>query len=283
MNTLAVLNKNLIFRAEALKKVRSFFDKRQYLEVDPPSLSPYSSIDCYIDPITTTCGHFLHTSPEYAMKNILSYLPQNIYFLGHVFRKELTGPLHNPEFTMIEWYKVDTTESLFLSEVEELLALFLGSLPVERLSYSEAWERYATTSDQIEPHWKKDEIRHFLWATTVEPHLGRDCITLITDFPIEDSLLCNTRIVNNLEVGIRFEYYHKGIELANGFFELLDPVEQKRRLLEENQKRLALGKDALPLDPTFIEALERGLPKNTYGIAAGFDRLLMLQTGASSI
>lgn len=273
----------LLLRARALKQVRAFFDARSYLEVDPPSLSPYASIDCYIDPIETTCGHFLHTSPEYAMKRILSHTAANIYFLGHVFRKESLGPLHNPEFTMIEWYKLHTTEHEFLSEVEELLTLFLGPLPIKRLSYSAAWEAYADTSDQIAPHWKADEIRHYLWATTVEPNLGVDCITLITDFPKEDSLLCNTRIVNGIEVGMRYEYYHNGIELANGFYELLDPIEQKRRLIEENEKRILTGKHPLPLDPTFIEALEKGLPQNTYGIAAGFDRLLMLQSGLPSI
>lgn len=277
------MDQNLSQRAQALKAVRSFFDERGYLEVDPPSLSPFASIDCYIDPIETSCGHFLHTSPEYAMKRILSHTKRDLYFLGHVYRKEFTGPLHNPEFTMIEWYKVETTESFFLREVEELLALFLGPLPVERLSYDEAFRLYAKPSDQISPSWKEDEVRHFIWGTSVEPNLGRDKITLITDFPKEDSLLCNTRIVNGKEVGIRFEYYHNGIELANGFYELRDPNEQKRRLLEENQKRILMGKHPLPLDHTFIEALLRGLPPNTYGIAAGFDRLLMLKTRSASI
>jgi len=277
------MNQLIVQRAKALKEVRSFFDNRNYIEVDPPTLSPFSSIDCYIDPIETTTGHFLHTSPEYAMKRLLSLSSQNIYFLGHVFRKEETGTLHNTEFTMIEWYKTHTDKSSFLKETEELLFLFLGKLPVEKLSYDQAWNLYAKPSAQIEPSWNEDEIRHYIWATTVEPNLGLDKLTLIYDFPKQDSLLSKTHIVNGKEVGIRFEYYYNKIELANGFFELTDPKEQKKRLLEENQKRILLGKKELPLDHSFIKALKKGLPENTYGIAAGFDRLLMLKTNSPSI
>ena len=269
MNTLVAC------RAQFFQKVRTFFDKRGYLEVDPPALSPFASVDTYIDLFETQDGQFLHSSPEYAMKRLLSNGSGNIYFLGHVFRKEESGSRHSPEFTMVEWYKTETEENLFLQEVHEFLTLFLGPLPMETLTYDDAYYRFAKPCGH-QPTWSTEEKRHYIWATFIEPHLGKDCITIITHFPKEDAALATTSIVNGKEVAKRYEYYFKGIELANGFSELTDPVEQKNRFLEANQKRLLGGKKALPIDPLFLEALEKGLPKNTYGIAAGFDRLLML-------
>ena len=265
-------------RSTFLKKVRAFFDERNYFEVDPPALSPFASIDTYIDLFETKDGGFLHSSPEYAMKRLLAEGSGDIYFLGHVFRKEEKGSRHSPEFTMVEWYKTETDERTFLQEIHQFLALFLGPLAIETLTYDEAYYRFAR-SEKLPPSWNAEEKRHYIWATSVEPNLGKGLITMITNFPKEDAALARTTIVNGKEVAKRYEYYFEGIELANGFFELTDPIEQKNRFNESNQKRLLAGKPTLPIDPHFLAALEKGLPPNTYGIAAGFDRLLMLALG----
>ncbi len=256
--------------------MRAFFDERGSTEVDPPALSRFAPIDAYIDPFELTGGGFLHTSPEYAMKRLLANGSGDIYFLGHVFRKEELGSRHNPEFTMCEWYKTNTEESIFLDEAVKFIEIFLGPLPLEVLTYEEAYYRYAKSTTKTAPSWSLEEKRHFIWADSVEPNLGVEKITLITNFPVEDAALATTAIISGKEVAKRFEYYYEGIELGNGFSELTDPTEQKNRFAEANRKRAANEKRELPVDTFFLEALEKGLPQNTYGIAMGFDRLLML-------
>ncbi len=274
--TLVQANTLVEFRAKFFKKVRSFFDQRGSIEVDPPFLSSFAPIDAYIDPFETKDGRFLHTSPEYAMKRLLAHGSGDIYFLGHVFRKEECGSRHNPEFTMCEWYKTNTEETFFLNEVLEFISLFLGPLPLETLTYEEAYFRFAKPCNINTVSWREEEKRHYIWATSVEPNLGKGKITVITNFPKEDAALATTSIVNGKELAKRYEYYFEGIELGNGFCELTDPVEQKNRFIEANRKRVLQSKPDLPIDTFFLAALEKGLPQNTYGIAMGFDRLLML-------
>lgn len=274
--TLVQANTLVGFRAKFFKKVRNFFDERGSTEVDPPILSRFAPIDAYIDPFETKDGRFLHTSPEYAMKRLLAHGSGDIYFLGHTFRKEESGSRHNPEFTMCEWYKTNTEETYFLNEVHAFISLFLGPLPLETLTYEEAYYKYAKPCNVNTSSWSEEEKRHYIWATSVEPNLGQEKITLITNFPKEDAALATTLIVNGKEVAKRYEYYFQGIELGNGFCELTDPVEQKNRFFEANRKRAFQQKPELPIDTFFLEALEVGLPQMTYGIAMGFDRLLML-------
>lgn len=264
------------YRASFLKKVRAFFDERQYIEVDVPLLSPYADIDTFIDPLEVQGRGYLHTSPEYAMKEILARDRQDIYFLGHVFRSEEKGKLHNEEFTMIEWYKTNTTEALFFDEVLSLLRMFLGDLPVELIEYDTALSTFQKPIDRDTSDWTEEEIRHYIWGFFVEPHLGDNKITIVENFRKEDAALAKVETINGREVAKRFEFFYKGIELANGFFELSDPKEQKKRFIETNHKRTALGKKNFSINPHLISALERGLPPNTFGMAAGFDRLLML-------
>ncbi len=274
--TLVRANTLVESRASFFKKVRAFFDARGSTEVDPPAMSRFAPIDTYIDPFETKDNRFLHTSPEYAMKRLLAEGAGDIYFLGHVFRQEECGSRHNPEFTMCEWYKTNTEETLFLKEITDFFALFLGTLPLESLTYEEAYYLYAKPSNMNTSTWREDEKRHYIWATSVEPKLGIDKITIITNFPAEDAALATTAIINGKEIAKRYEFYYKGIELGNGFCELTDPVEQKNRFIEANRKRALQEKPELPIDPYFLAALEKGLPPNTYGIAVGFDRLLML-------
>ncbi len=270
-------------RAKFFKKVRNFFESRGSTEVDPPALSRFAPIDTFIDPFVTTSGKFLHTSPEYAMKRLLSEGSKDIYFLGHVFRKEEFGSRHNSEFTMCEWYKTNTTENEFLEEVLSFFSIFLGNLPHEILSYDEAYYNYAKPSHVNMQGWSEEEKRHYIWATSVEPNFGKNKIHIITNFPKEDAALAKTQIVNGKEVAKRYEFFYQGIELGNGFYELEDPEEQISRFEEANRKRSANGKDILPIDHFFLDALKTGLPKETFGVACGFDRLLMLNQKKSSL
>ena len=291
------LKNNLIERAKGLKEMRAFFEERGVIEVDTPLLSPYASIDIHIDLFEVLFSEkkngYLHSSPEYGMKKLLSEGLGDIYQLGHVFRKDEVGRLHRIEFMMIEWYRVETTLSSFLEENLALLSLFLGNQPYEILTYREAFkkhlgiawddpkEKLLSKAKDLEIHDPSDLI-NILWGCLIEPKLGIEKITIITHYPKDQAALAQTKIVNGEEVAERFEFYFNGIELGNGYHELTDPVEQKKRLIAANKERITLGKESLPLDPEFIQALEKGIP-DCYGIALGFDRLLMLKLGLNQL
>lgn len=287
----------LINRAKSLKDVRAFFEERGVMEVDTPLLSYYAPIDTHIDLFEVLISEnkkgYLHSSPEYGMKKLLSEGSGDIYQLGHVFRKDEIGRLHRPEFTMIEWYRIGTTLPFFLEENLKLLSLFLGDQPYEQLTYREAFQKHLGVDwdapeetllkkgEGLEIHDPTDLV-NILWGSFIEPKLGMEKITIITDYPKDQAALAQTKIVDGEEIAERFEFYFNGIELGNGYHELTDPLEQKNRLLASNQARIALGKNPLPLDPTLIDALEKGLP-DCYGIALGFDRLLMLKLGLDQL
>lgn len=258
------------------------------MEVDTPMLSQYAPVDAHID-LFEVEGGYLHSSPEYGMKKLLAAGSGDIYQLGHVFRKDEVGALHAPEFTMIEWYRVETTQEAFLQENIELLELFLGRQVCVQKPYAHAFEEavglpLTAFPEELmergkalgfELHDKKDVI-NLLWGCVVEPTFQE--LTIVTDFPEDQAALAQVQG----GVAERFEIYFKGIELGNGYHELTDPVEQKNRLIAANQERIALGKAPLPYDPELLHALEKGLP-DCYGIALGFDRLLMLKKGYSKI
>ena len=286
---------SLASRSKALQKVRSFFHERNVLEVDTPLLSSYAPIDPHIDIfeviVSETERGYLHSSPEYGMKKLLAEGSGDIYQLGHVFRKNEKGPLHSPEFTMIEWYRVKTTLEVFLKENCDLLGLFLGDQKVEIVPYGEVFSRtfglpHTAPSSELMARAKElgtllhdpNDCINLIWGCLVEPTLGDEKITIVTEFPKEQAALAQIKD----GVAERFEFYFKGIELGNGYHELSDPLEQKERLERSNQERASIGKDPFPIDPQFIKALEKGLP-DCYGIALGFDRLLMLQEGHSNI
>ena len=286
--SLASRNSSLFTRAQALKEVRAFFEQRAVLEVDTPLLSTYAPIDLHIDPFEVE-GGYLHSSPEYAMKKLLAAGSGDIYQLGHVFRKGEMGALHSPEFTMIEWYRLDTTEEAFIKENLELISLFLKDLSPKQLSYHEAFERAVGLPLHAPPHLlmtqaasrglylhDEQDIINLLWGSLVEPTFQD--LTIIREFPHDQAALAQIRS----GVAERFEIYYKGIELGNGYHELRDPIEQKKRLEQTNQARVALGKPPLICDPELLASLEKGLP-DCYGIALGFDRLLMLREGRRTI
>ncbi|MEZ5315523.1 MAG: amino acid--tRNA ligase-related protein [Chlamydiales bacterium] len=260
-------------RSVMLSHTRTFFAEREVIEVDVPILSRYGSVDPHIELIEAIClGErvFLHSSPEYGMKRLLSEGIGDIYQISHVFRNEEKGAYHTPEFTMIEWYRCGF---LFEQMVEETLAfihLFFSKKPIfTYFSYRELFLHYLG----YYPESQKDRDR--LLAFEIEPHLDA---TVITDFPPEEAAL--SEIQNG--IALRFEVFYKGLELANGYYELRDQEEQRKRLEHNNQERLSLGKKIYPIDPLFLEALGRGLPQ-CCGVAVGFDRLMMLRHDIDTI
>lgn len=284
-------------RAKSLQEVRAFFEKRGVMEVDTPLLSTYAPIDTHIDLFEVHFSEkekgYLHSSPEYGMKKLLAEGSGDIYQLGHVFRKDEVGRLHRPEFTMIEWYRTNGSQTSFLEENLALLSLFLGDQPYEILTYREAFENHLgigwdaprekllEKANDLKIHDPSDLI-NILWGCFIEPKLGTEKITIITNYPKDQAALAQIKTIDGEEVAERFEFYFNGIELGNGYHELTDPVEQKNRLIKANEERVALGKPSLPLDPELIKALQKGLP-DCYGIALGFDRLLMLKLGLNQL
>lgn len=292
-------------RALFLQKARSFFFQRDILEVDTPILSKTAPIDEHIEIMSVGLGNgeigYLHSSPEYAMKRLLSLGIGDIFQLSHVFRQGEVSSLHNPEFTMAEWYRIGFSFEHFIQETVEFIQLFLPSLIWNKLSYKQAFLLFAKI-DPFEASEKdllecaktygldlcggevqdKDTLLHLLMGFVIEPHLGKEELTVLTDYPASQAALAETKEEDGNLVAKRFEIYHQGIELANGYFELTDAKKQKMRLFESNEKRILTGKAALPIDTQFLQALEKGLP-SCCGVAVGFDRLLLLKNQASSL
>ena len=281
-------------RAAMFAQSRNFFAVRNVLEVDCPILSKAASVDAHIDLITTQEGEFLHSSPEYGMKRLLAEGIGDIYQLSHVFRAGERGLKHRPEFMMAEWYRIGFTFEQLIDETLDFIRLFLGSLPSSRISYRQAFEKYAgidyLTSSVQELHncliknkiefdsslVDKEELLNQILALLVEPHLGLNELTVLDYYPASQAALAKTCNINGEQVAERFEVYYQGVELANGYHELTDAQEQRKRFIEANQLRLEMGKNALPIDELFLAALHKGLP-DSCGVAVGFDRLMMLR------
>ena len=289
-------------RAELLAKARSFFAQRKILEVDVCALSRYAPIDLNIDVIEASVSNtergYLHTSPEYAMKRLLSQGSGDIYFLGHVFRKGEIGRIHNPEFTMAEWYRIGIPFHKMIEETCEFLFLFFGPLPTRILSYRQAFSDYLQIDYTAAPlsrlqeiahshlpsdtsSWTRSNYLHLLLTHFIEPHFGQSELTVLTDFPPTEAALACTTLRNGEKVAERFEIYYQGIELTNGYHELADAQEMRRRFTADNRERLSLGKEAYPLDEPFLTALSQ-LPE-CCGVSVGFDRALMLRTHKKSL
>ncbi len=284
-----------------LKKTRSYLESLGCIEADVPSISKRASIDLHIEIMETDVLEkekgFLHSSPEYLMKRLLSLGLKDIYYLGHVYRKDEIGPIHNPEFTMAEWYRSNLSYEKFLAETLSLIDLFLPKLSSKRLSYRETFFKYTqidyfTSSKEelfsfakkhidINEMWDKDTLLNLILSHLIEPYLGEDEIFILDNYPASQSALAQTKMIDNEPVALRFEFYHKGIELANGFYELSSSKEQRKRFEEINEKRKESKKKVLELDEKFIKSLDH--IGDCFGIAAGFDRLFMLKHGKKSL
>ncbi len=292
-------------RAQMLASIRTFFQQRNVLEVDTPSLSQGSITDVYIEPMTSQCQSigqgkvplYLQTSPEFAMKRLLASGSGCIYQICRAFRDDELGRFHNPEFLMLEWYRVGFDHNQLMSEMDELLMLVLESEPSDRISYQQLF----VDTLQIDPLTvsdntlnqlvlskangpdldDRDQNLQCLFSTLIEPNLAPEKPIMVYDFPASQSALARLSTFDP-RVADRFEVYYRGIELANGFHELKDADEQRQRFLADNEQRKQLNKSTKPLDERFLAALTSGLP-NCAGVALGLDRLLMLKLNKPSI
>jgi len=296
-------------RAELLRTIREFFYSRDVMEVDTPLLSHGTVTDEHLDAFETQFNFansgepttlYLQTSPEYAMKRLLCAQSGSIYQLCKAFRHEGEGRWHNPEFTMLEWYRLGFDHFALMDEVDALLMATLNTSPSDKLTYQNAFITYLdidplNASDEallkamklhnIDIHQPQmlsfDSKLQLLFSYCIEPQIGMKRPCFVYDFPASQAALAKIS-PRDSRVAERFEVYFKGAELANGFNELSAFEEQRIRFEKDNQKRQSAGLATKPLDEHFLQALEAGLP-DCAGVALGIDRLLMLKINATHI
>jgi lysyl-tRNA synthetase class 2 len=294
-------------RGAMLAAAREFFAKRRVLEVETPILSAAAVTDPHIESLRTQVAGmaapvYLCTSPEYAMKRLLAAGSGDIYQICKVFRDAERGAWHNPEFTLIEWYRLGFDEAALMDEVEMLLSYLLAPQrrlePPERVTYAQAMQRHAgidvdRSSDReliqaarghgidCRTELDRDAKLDLLMGLVVGPRLGRERPTFVIDYPVSQAALARQK-PGLPPVAARFELYLDGIELANGFHELADADAQRARFMNDLQLRHARGQTERPLDEHLLAALAAGLP-DCAGVALGFDRLVAIALGAPNL
>ncbi len=298
-------------RAKLLKTIRQYFDKASVLEVDTPILSRFATVDPYIESFVThlsyldsseSTPYYLCTSPEFPMKRLLAAGIGDIYSMGHVFRQGESGSRHNPEFTLLEWYRMGLDHHQLMRDVNQLLktvfTVFSKSYGDPNfISYQAIFEQHCgfnphtiSKSDLFEQlalkvsckidDLTKNDCLDLLFSKVIEPHLGvseSDQITptFIYDFPVSMSAL--SRVIDSSsqnQVAARFEVFINGFELANGYWELTDPVEQTKRFQQDQATRQQLNKKTVPYDEYLIDSLNH--LSDCAGVALGVDRLHLL-------
>ncbi|QEG37513.1 EF-P lysine aminoacylase EpmA [Bythopirellula goksoeyrii] len=295
-------------RSELLRKLRKFFFDRDFIEVETPLLSSEIIPELHIEPMAlsrdaTRHPAFLQASPELHMKRLIAEGLSSIFQVTRSFRAGESGQLHNPEFTLVEWYRAGDDMQAGMTFLDELCQSLLGTPPARRISYSEAFHSmlsicpHTATSKQLAncaehhevsipadmPTTDRDEWLNLLLAARIEPKLGLDSPTILYDYPASQAALAKLATRDDgTQVAERFELYFQGVELANGYHELTDSAELRGRLTQVNQHREADSRLALPLPESLLAAMELGLPDSS-GCALGFDRLVMLAVGAKSI
>jgi len=312
------------FRQKIIQSIRRYFNTNHFLEIDPPYLTPYPTLDANIQSIETiytdqskkSIHLYLHTSPEHSMKKLLAAGAERIYFLGKVFRDGECTPLHNPEFTMCEWYRSDSDYTQLQMDVQQLIteirvnlhlptiSEYLGhkidfSLPWNCITLTELFKR--ETGHNLEEDTSPERLQSILnsagiyfqradsWETLffrifielIEPKLGFPKPTFLVDYPRSLGMMAKEKN-DNPKCVERVELYIAGLELANGYSELLDPREQKDRFLFEQRKKQIEMNKTYPMDTELISALEEEIPPSA-GIALGVDRLVMLLTNTGDI
>jgi lysyl-tRNA synthetase class 2 len=309
--TLAVLKQ----RAAIIEQIRRFFAAREVWEVDTPLLASHSVTDPYMAVLTADNpqgsgqAYYLQTSPEYAMKRLLAAGSGAIYQLCKAFRKAERGSRHNPEFTMLEWYRPGFDHHQLMDEVEALVAPLLAAPATtapttaqlfERCSYRQLFQQHF----ELDPHRadcqqlqrlakqrldvqmhsdNKHDWLNLLLAEIIEPSLGRDRPVFIYDYPAGQAALAKLAAdTEGEQVAQRFELYSNGLELANGYYELSDADELQQRFAADNLARQQAGLNSIAEDSYLIAAMQAGLP-DCAGVALGLDRLLMLLTDSRSI
>lgn len=293
-------------RADLLAALRRFFTERDVLEVETPLLGPATVPDLHLASFHVASGirdgdpvvGFLQTSPEVFMKRLLAAGSGSIYQIGKAFRDGERGRLHNPEFTLLEWYRLGWDHHRLMDEMDELLGKVAAQPVAERRTYRQVLldhagvDPYVASLDDLHGHCRRlglagaalddrDDALAFLMTHAVEPHLGRGRPSFVYDFPASQAALARVR-PGDPPVAERFEVYIAGVELANGFHELTDATEQRRRFEAQIEERRRRGLPPVPLDEPFLAALEHGLPPCA-GVALGVDRLLLVVTGGDDL
>lgn len=297
----------LQLRAQMLTDIRAFFMRHRVLEVETPALSQAANSDPYIESFSLDNGQrFLHTSPEYAMKRLLVAGSGDIYQICKVWREEEAGSHHNPEFTLLEYYRIGFDYRQLMAEVELLLTSLLGlqkgakfysyqQLFIELLQFdphkaqhSELIEYTKRNIPSLEIRdelsWQKQDLLDALLTHCIEPCFAKDQLTFVYDYPITQSALATIRAETETEVAVaeRFEVYLGRVELANGYQELIEADKNRQVIENELAHRRQQGQTELPKDDYFLEAMEVGMPMAS-GVAIGIDRLLMCAAGVNDI
>jgi lysyl-tRNA synthetase class 2 len=299
---------NLKLRASLFAQIREFFSSRGVLEVDTPLMCHTSVTDACIQSIPALFQahsqeaeqrYYLQTSPEYAMKRLLASGSGAIFQLCKAFRQGETGRMHNPEFSMLEWYRPDFDHHALMDEMDELLQLLLKVAPAERKTYQEIFQDFL----QLDPHTAsmqelaacaqqhkldvqatvtdRDVWLQLLMSECIEPHIGKERPIFIYDFPASQAALARVK-QGTPATASRFEVYMHGVELANGFHELQNAAEQRKRFEKNCVERAQENLPAMQIDELFLAALEHGLP-DCAGVALGLDRLVMIAARSKSI
>ena len=299
-------------RARLLRDLRVYFDERGFLEVQPPCLSRDCVVDAYIDPIEVPSAQmgcpaaalpdelYLQTSPELAMKRLLAAGSPSIYSIGPVFRAGERGRLHNPEFTMLEWYEVDTDVSSGVHFLGDLVARMLGQSRYDVCTYRDLFQEQlnidpidgsmselrsiastvdANLSNSVADD--RDMLLDVILSHKIQPQLGHDRPQLVTDYPLSQAALARPSRTDE-QCAARFELFAGGIEIANGYDELLDANVLVERANTSNRQRALAGRSELNVETSLTSAMRDGLPP-CVGVALGVDRLLMRRVGAESI
>lgn len=295
------LQNKLWMRGEVFRAIRAYFYQEKVVEVDTPIMSQFGNPDPallnfiakYNGP-GKLYGHemFLITSPEYHMKRLLAEGSGSCYYLGKVFRDGEISRRHNPEFTMLEWYRLDYTLEALMEEVTDLIQLITNkTLPIEQYSYLEAFARILQVNpfemdlpalinfiknkgiDLTFELRDRDEALDLIVSHLIEPAFDPDKITLLYHYPASQASLSKIIEADGYQVGKRFEAYWQGLELANGYEELTNSVEQRSRFMAENRQRESIGYQQVPIDELLLDTLDR-VPFCS-GVALGVDRLMM--------
>ena len=305
--------KRLGERARVLREVRAFFESRGYLEVETPTAVPCPGLDLHLDAFEAIptglrpalddegiekprAPRFLSTSPEYQMKRLLVEGHRRIYQITRAFRAGELGERHNPEFTILEFYRAHAGVEAIMRDTEQLMARVTGGWvhlgaraidvrpPFRRMTVCEAYEQMANvTPDETLRLAEHAEDQFFrLLVEVVEPAIAKlDHALFLTEYPSTQASLARKK-PSDARVAERFELYVAGVELCNGFGELTDAIEQRARFVDDQAERARRSKPVYPLDERFLEALAAGMPESG-GNAIGLDRLIALATGGTTI
>lgn len=289
-------------RAQVFHVLRRFFHERHVLEVDVPVLGRATVSDPHLDSLALNINdtaYYLQTSPEYFLKRLLACDSPDIYYLGKAFRYDEVGKRHNPEFTMLEWYRKGFNDQELIEELISLILSIEPDIAVTQRSYEDIF----SCATGINPHsCSAHELKRFahqhlhvdwsdegkniwldlIFSHVIEPKMSSG-LTVVYDYPKEQAALAKLAYNDNgMQIAKRFEVFINAIELANGYWELTDANEQKRRFEQDNITRQSLGKPQVPLDANFLASMDHGLPECA-GVALGVDRLLMALFDCPSI